>query len=60
MELIEKLKSSAPSEPKAGEKRSKIDAGHLTLVKVLEDRLAVIDAEIAVSTLSALHRMPSL
>ena len=43
------MKAAAPSEPKAGEKRSKIEQGHLTLVKALEERLSEIDAEIAVS-----------
>ena len=47
--FLEQMKAAAPSEPKAGEKRSKIEQGHLTLVKALEERLSDIDAEIAVS-----------
>lgn len=46
---IESLRASAPSEPKANEKRSKIEQGHLALIKALEDRIEVIDHEIAVS-----------
>ncbi|TFK56661.1 hypothetical protein OE88DRAFT_1803335 [Heliocybe sulcata] len=45
--VIEKLKAEGPSEPKEGEKKSKLELAHLALVKALEARLEVIDAEIA-------------
>ncbi|KZT30830.1 hypothetical protein NEOLEDRAFT_1174197 [Neolentinus lepideus HHB14362 ss-1] len=45
--VIEKLKAEGPSEPKEGEKRTKLELAHLALVKALETRLEVIDAEIA-------------
>lgn len=46
---IESLKAIAPTEPKANEKRSKIEQGHLALIKALEERIEAIDLEIAVS-----------
>ncbi len=47
--LFKKLKESAPPEPKAGSKRTKLEAGHAALVKMLEGRLPTIEAELAVS-----------
>lgn len=47
---IESIKASAPSEPKANEKRSKTELSHLALVKALEDRIEAVDTEISVST----------
>lgn len=47
--LIEDLKASAPPELKKGEKRSKLDQGHLALIKALENRIEVIDTELTVS-----------
>ncbi len=46
---IEKLKSSAPAEPKYGERRTKPEQAHTRFIKTLEERLTVIDADIAVS-----------
>jgi hypothetical protein len=46
---VESLKASGPTEPKANEKRSKIEQGHLTLVKALEERIEAIDFETSVS-----------
>ncbi|THH33443.1 hypothetical protein EUX98_g758 [Antrodiella citrinella] len=45
--LIERLKASVPSGPKASGKMSKLEIGHLALIKALEDRIPDIDAEIA-------------
>lgn len=47
--MIEKLKSTAPSEPKFGERRSKPEQAHLNLLKAMEDRVPAIDAAIVVS-----------
>jgi hypothetical protein len=49
---LESIKASAPTEPKSNEKRSKLEQSHLALVKALEDRIEVIDHEIAVSARS--------
>ncbi|KAK7695271.1 hypothetical protein QCA50_002461 [Cerrena zonata] len=45
--LIEKLRGIGPTEPKSGERRTKVELQHLALLKALEDRLPAIDAEIA-------------
>lgn len=47
--LVEQLKETVPSAPKAGERRTKAESNHIALVQALEDRLPAIDAEIAVS-----------
>jgi hypothetical protein len=44
--FIEKLKAETPS--KKGERKSRVDA-HTSLISALEERLATIDLEIAVS-----------
>ena len=49
MTILDKVKEGAPSEPKAGEKRSKLETGHLALLKALQDRVEIIDNELAVS-----------
>lgn len=46
---IEKLKSTAPPTAKNGERRSKPEQAHTQLIKTLEERLAIVDADIAVS-----------
>ncbi len=51
MAILEKVMAVAPSEGKAGQKRSKLDTAHLALLKALQDRVEVIDNEIAVSFL---------
>ncbi|OSD03250.1 hypothetical protein PYCCODRAFT_1434665 [Trametes coccinea BRFM310] len=45
--VVEKVKESAPSEPKPGERRSKLETAHLALLKALQDRIEIIDNEIA-------------
>ncbi|KAI0068137.1 hypothetical protein BV25DRAFT_1867186 [Artomyces pyxidatus] len=45
--LVEKVKASAPPEPKEGERRHKPELSHLALVTALESRIEVIDKEIA-------------
>ncbi|TFK94374.1 hypothetical protein K466DRAFT_642164 [Polyporus arcularius HHB13444] len=47
MAILEKVKETAPSEPKAGEKRSKLETAHLALLKALQDRVEIIDNELA-------------
>ena len=47
--VIEELKKEAPGPLKKGEKRSRLDQAHLTLIESLENRIGAIDAEIAVS-----------
>jgi hypothetical protein len=47
--VIEDLKASAPGELKKGEKRSKLDQGHIALINTLESRIEAIDTELAVS-----------
>lgn len=46
--LIERLKSRAPPEPKNGQRRTKPEQAHSALLKVLQDRITIIDADIAV------------
>ncbi|KAF9459832.1 hypothetical protein BDZ94DRAFT_1224190 [Collybia nuda] len=46
IDLIEELKASAPPELKKGEKRSKLEQGHIALIKILESRIEAIDAEL--------------
>ncbi|KAI0361428.1 hypothetical protein OH77DRAFT_1417684 [Trametes cingulata] len=45
--IVEKVKGSAPPEPKAGERMSKLETAHLALLKALQDRIEIIDNEIA-------------
>ncbi|OCH94673.1 hypothetical protein OBBRIDRAFT_788928 [Obba rivulosa] len=45
--LAEKLKEGAPSEPKAGERKTKLEQAHLALLKAMQDRIESIDAELA-------------
>jgi hypothetical protein len=52
---IEKLKASAPSEPKKG-KRTKPEQSHLALIAALENRIELIDAELNVSNFFAVLR----
>ena len=49
MTVLQKVKDAAPSEPKFGEKRSKLELAHLALIKALEHRVELIDHELAVS-----------
>lgn len=51
MAFVEQIRSAAPVEAKEGERRSKPEQAHLALLKVLQDRIEAIDAEIAVSVL---------
>ncbi|KAJ7170061.1 hypothetical protein C8R46DRAFT_1091016 [Mycena filopes] len=44
--VIEDLKASAPPELKKGEKRTKMETSHLTLIETLENRIEAIDTEI--------------
>ena len=46
---IDSLKASAPSEPKKGQKRTKLEQSHLALIVSLEKRIDIIDAELNVS-----------
>jgi hypothetical protein len=55
LSLIDDLKASAPGELKKGEKRSKLEQVHVTLITTLEGRMEVIDAELAVSLSSKTH-----
>ena len=47
--VIEELKKKAPGPLKKGEKRSRLDQAHLSVIESLENRIGAIDAEIAVS-----------
>ncbi|KAI1789828.1 hypothetical protein LXA43DRAFT_1019768 [Ganoderma leucocontextum] len=47
MAILEKVKEAAPPEGKAGQKRSKLETAHLALLKTLQDRVEVIDNELA-------------
>ncbi|KAI0652027.1 hypothetical protein C8Q79DRAFT_73214 [Trametes meyenii] len=49
MAILEKVQGNAPSEPKAGERRSKLEIAHLALLKALHERVEIIDNELAVS-----------
>ena len=49
MAILDKVKESAPPEGKPGQKRSKLENAHLALLKALQDRVEVIDNELAVS-----------
>lgn len=51
MAILDKVKEVAPPEGKASQKRSKLETAHLALLKSLQDRVEVIDIEIAVSFL---------
>ncbi|EMD41910.1 hypothetical protein CERSUDRAFT_110467 [Gelatoporia subvermispora B] len=44
--LVEKLKEIAPPTPKMGERRAKLEQAHLGVLKVLQDRVELIDAEL--------------
>ncbi|KAH9858015.1 hypothetical protein C2E23DRAFT_802329 [Lenzites betulinus] len=45
--IVEKVKAGAPSESKPGARRSKLETAHLALLKALEDRIEIIDNELA-------------
>ncbi|KAI0778361.1 hypothetical protein BD413DRAFT_508647 [Trametes elegans] len=45
--IVEKVKEGAPAEPKPGERKSKLEIAHLALLKALQDRIEIIDSEIA-------------
>ncbi|OBZ79454.1 hypothetical protein A0H81_01205 [Grifola frondosa] len=45
--ILEKVKETAPPEGKAGERRTKLELAHLALFKALQDRVEVIDNELA-------------
>ncbi|KAF9814526.1 hypothetical protein IEO21_05077 [Rhodonia placenta] len=47
MAIVEKVQEIAPPEPKAGERKSKLDTAHIALVKALQGRIEAIDAELA-------------
>ncbi|KAF7339316.1 hypothetical protein MSAN_02145200 [Mycena sanguinolenta] len=47
--VIDELKGSAPPELKKGEKRTKMEQSHLTLIQTLEGRIEAIDIELVVS-----------
>ena len=49
MQVIEDLKASAPA--KEGEKKTKTESAHLSLIACLESRLETIDNELSVSLL---------
>jgi hypothetical protein len=55
---IESLKKASSSSGKPGEKRPKTEANHLELIKLLEDRLENIDAELAVSPPTSKNIVP--
>ncbi|KAJ7207383.1 hypothetical protein B0H12DRAFT_1034470 [Mycena haematopus] len=44
--VIDELKASAPPELKKGEKRTKMEQSHLTLIETLEGRIEAIDTEL--------------
>ncbi|KAI0756829.1 hypothetical protein C8Q80DRAFT_1130715 [Daedaleopsis nitida] len=45
--ILEKIRETAPPEPKAGERRPKLETAHLALLRALEDRTEIIDNELA-------------
>ncbi|KAI0324461.1 hypothetical protein GY45DRAFT_1331516 [Cubamyces sp. BRFM 1775] len=45
--VVEKVKENAPPEAGPGERRSKLETAHLALLKALEDRIEIIDNELA-------------
>ncbi|KJA25892.1 hypothetical protein HYPSUDRAFT_64615 [Hypholoma sublateritium FD-334 SS-4] len=47
LSTIADLKESAPAPPKKGQKRTKLETGHINLIKALEDRIEAVDAELA-------------
>ena len=49
LQIIEDLKAKAPKEIKKGQKRTKLEACHIALIKDLEGRIEAIDSELAVS-----------
>nr|BDS00034.1 uncharacterized protein UP11 [Mycoleptodonoides aitchisonii] len=48
MALLEKVKQTAPPDGKEGARRTKLEQAHLVLVKNLEERIQIIDNELAV------------
>ena len=48
MSLLQNVKDLAPPDPKPGEKKTKLENAHISLVKALEERVEVIDNELAV------------
>ncbi|KAF8633016.1 hypothetical protein AX15_001611 [Amanita polypyramis BW_CC] len=44
---LEQLRNDAPGPLKKGEKRSRLDQAHLSLIEAMENRIEAIDAEIA-------------
>ncbi|KAF9486290.1 hypothetical protein BDN70DRAFT_869765 [Pholiota conissans] len=47
LQIIEDLKAIAPKEIKKGQKRTKLEACHIALIKDLEGRIEAIDSELA-------------
>nr|BCB28858.1 hypothetical protein UP11 [Mycoleptodonoides aitchisonii] len=47
MVLLEKVKQTAPPDGKEGARRTKLEQAHLVLVKNLEERIQIIDNELA-------------
>ncbi|KAL0951534.1 hypothetical protein HGRIS_008218 [Hohenbuehelia grisea] len=47
LQILEDLKASAPSEPKKGERRTKVELLHMSLITALEERIPAIDTELA-------------
>ncbi|KAI8990442.1 hypothetical protein BD414DRAFT_483665 [Trametes punicea] len=45
--IVEKVKESAPPVPKPGERKSKLETAHLALLKALQERIEIIDSELA-------------
>lgn len=46
---LDVLKAKEPSEPKAGARRTKLELNHIALIKLAEERIPAIEAELAVS-----------
>ena len=57
MAVIKNLKATAPSEPRRGQKLSRPEMAHLSLIKALESRIEAIDAEQVVSCLPSVAEL---
>lgn len=57
MAVIKNLKATAPPEPKRGQKTSRPEMAHLSLIKALESRIEAIDAEQVVSCLPSVPEL---